>query len=117
MTRLFAGTEWDQPPQCERCGKLEVECRCPPAPEPPKQLTPPDQQTARLAVEKRKRGKVVTVIRGLAAADNDMPALLTQLKTQCGAGGTVRDDQIEIQGDHLGQIRESLAAIGYRVKA
>jgi translation initiation factor 1 len=67
-------------------------------------------------IEKRKKGKHVTVIRGLAADDNDLPALLTQLKTSCGAGGTLSDDGLEIQGEQLDRVRELLTRIGYRVK-
>lgn len=115
MTRLFAGTEWDQPPKCDRCGEFEESCDCPPE-VPAKTLIAPEKQTARLAVEKRKRGKTMTVVRGLAAADNDLPALLTRLKSECGAGGTLKDDALEIQGDHLQRLEQVLAAIGYRVK-
>jgi translation initiation factor 1 len=111
--RLFEGTQWDRPPRCERCGELEESCTCPP---PPKVLTAPEKQTARLNVEKRKKGKVVTVIRGLPAEENDLPALLGQLKTACGAGGTVKDDLLEIQGNHLARVRDLLAGLGYRVR-
>lgn len=111
--RLFEGTAWDRPPRCERCGELEEVCTCPP---PLKALTPPEKQTARLAVEKRKKGKVVTVVRGLAANENDSPTLLGQLKAACGAGGTMKDDELEIQGDHLERLRSLLAEIGYRVR-
>jgi translation initiation factor 1 len=92
---------------------LEEDCACPP---PPKVLTPPEKQIARLAVEKRKKGKVVTVVRGLPADENDLPALLSQLKAACGAGGTVKDDVLEIQGDHLDRVRGLLADLGYRVR-
>ncbi len=116
MTRLFAGTQFDRPPECDRCGRLEEECECPPPePEPPTYLAP-HKQTARLAVEKRKRGKMVTVIRGLAAEDNDLSAMLTKLKTSCGAGGTLQEDSIEIQGRHLDRLRVELKAMGYHVK-
>jgi len=111
--RLFEGTKWDRPPRCERCGELEEDCTCPP---PPKVLTPPEKQTVRLAVEKRKKGKVVTVVCGLPADENDLPALLSQLKAACGAGGTVKDDLLEIQGDHLKRVLGLLAEIGYRVR-
>jgi translation initiation factor 1 len=111
--RLFEGTKWDRPPRCERCGELEEDCSCPP---PPKEFTPPEKQTARLAVEKRKKGKMVTVVRGLSADENDLPALLIRLKTACGAGGTVKDDSLEIQGDHLERVRGLLAELKYRVR-
>ena len=111
--RLFEGTEFDVPPRCERCGELEEDCKCPP--EPPAQI-PPQKQTARLAVEKRKKGKLVTVIRGLPAEGNDLPELLKQLKNQCGAGGTLKEEVLEIQGNHLERLRDALKEIGFRVK-
>lgn len=110
---LFAGTPFDRPPHCERCEKPETECVCPP-PEP--QRTPPQKQTLRLAVEKRKKGKVVTVIRDLAPEPETQAELLTTLKTRCGAGGTLREGVLEIQGDHLSRIRETLNQLGYRTR-
>ncbi len=113
--RLFAGTPWDQPPRCERCGELTEVCRCPPAPPPPPTLVPPNRQRARVALEKRARGKVVTVVRGLAGTDNDLPALLSRLKSACGAGGSLQENVLEVQGDHRERISQLLAEIGYRV--
>ncbi|RLS54248.1 MAG: translation initiation factor [Planctomycetota bacterium] len=110
--RLFEGTPFDRPPHCECCGRLESECVCPP-PEPLR--IPPDQQTARLTIEKRKNGKRVTVIRGLPAEGNDLPGLLAQIKSQCGAGGSLHESEIEIQGEQLDRVRVVLQKIGYRV--
>ena len=112
---LFAGTTWDRPPVCERCKKPESECSCPPEPVP-SSLLPPNKQTAKLAVEKRKKGKVVTVIRGLAAGANDLPALLARLKNACGAGGTLDGETLEVQGDHVERLRKLLGEIGYKVR-
>jgi translation initiation factor 1 len=111
--RLFEGTRYDQPPKCDRCGALEADCTCPP---PPAARIPSQKQVARLAVEKRRKGKVVTVIRGLSAAATDLPALLSLLKSQCGAGGTLDDECLEIQGRHVDRIRAALSDFGYRVK-
>lgn len=113
MSRLFAGTQWDRPPRCERCGALEEECQCPP---PSPTYASPASQTARVSVEKRKAGRRVTTIRGLAATDNDLATLLTQLKNHCGAGGTLKEDHLEIQGDHAAKACELLQEIGYRTK-
>jgi translation initiation factor 1 len=110
--RLFEGTQWDRPPRCERCGKLEDDCDCPAL---SKKLTHPEKQTARLAVEKHKKGKLVTVVRGLPAEENDLPELLAKLKTACGAGGTLKDEVLEIQGNHVNRICDLLAEVGYRV--
>ena len=109
---LLAGTKFDRPPHCERCDRLESECKCPP-PEPVRLAA--GRQTARIAVEKRKHGRVMTVIRGLSAAENDLDALLKQLKNACGAGGTVSDDGIEIQGNQADRVSAELKKIGYRI--
>jgi len=116
MTRLFAGTAFDRPPHCEVCEKLEEDCVCPP-PEPVAPVRiPPGKQTAKLAIEKRKRGKSGPGIRGLDPDGNDLPELLSKLKTSCGAGGTIQEDAIEIQGRQLDRVREELQKLGYRVK-
>ena len=114
---IFAGTEFYQAPKCDRCGLAEDDCDCPPPVVEPT-FVDPAKQTARISKEKRKKGKTVTVIRGLAAADNDLPELLKKLKNECGAGGCVNqdDDEIEIQGDHRSRIETSLKKIGYRTK-
>jgi len=78
---------------------------------------PPEQQTARLMTERRAKGKLVTVIAGLKPEDNDLSELATRLKNACGAGGTVKDGQIELQGDHLQAAERTLQAIGYKTKA
>ncbi|HTN75860.1 MAG TPA: translation initiation factor [Pirellulaceae bacterium] len=110
--RLFEGTQFDIPPRCERCGKLVAECRCPPEAAP---RVPPEQQTVQIAVEKRKKGKVVTVVRGLAN-DGALPELLTKLKNACGAGGSEDAGVLEIQGEHVERMRTLLKQWGYRVK-
>lgn len=113
--RLFEGTQFDRPPVCDRCEKLESDCVCPP-PEP--EPSPPGKQTARVQVEKRKKGKVVTVIRGLNEGHpgRHLTDLLTRLKNACGAGGTIHDAEMEIQGDHLERLRKLLGEMGYKVR-
>jgi len=115
MQRLFSGTPFDRPPTCERCGRLEAECSCPPAVEEPARL-PPESQTARLRVEKRSKGKVVTVVAGLDPVGTDLPALASRLKSRCGAGGTVKDDRIELQGDRLSSVADALHDLGYKTR-
>lgn len=56
-------------------------------------------------LEKRPNGKNVTVIRNISG---DLEGLLSQLKKLCGAGGTVREGAIEIQGDHRERVEAFL---------
>ena len=98
------------------CGLLESECACP-ATAPHAQRLAPAEQTALLSTERRAKGKMVTVIGGLSPIDNDLSELAARLKSVCGAGGTVKDGQIEVQGDHLRAAERALQAIGYKTKA
>ncbi|MFO0951071.1 MAG: translation initiation factor [Isosphaeraceae bacterium] len=116
MQRLFAGTPWDRPPTCERCGKSEADCTCPPPPPPEPVRLDPATQTARLRREKRAKGKVVTVVAGLDPDGNDLTSLSTTLKDRCGCGGTVKDGLIELQGERLDAAESVLRSLGYKTK-
>lgn len=92
-----------------------------PAPAAPAEAAPAypsaAKQTARIARDsKRRRGKTVTVVSGLQHDPATLEALLKRLKQHCGAGGTLKDGEIEIQGDHRERVAAALAAMGYKVK-
>jgi translation initiation factor 1 len=75
----------------------------------------PADGVVRIFREKAHRGgKTVTVIRGLP--QNDLESRALELKRLCGAGGTVREGAIEIQGDHRERVAERLRSAGYQVK-
>jgi translation initiation factor 1 len=116
LQRLFAGTPWDRPPSCERCGKLESECTCPPPPAPEPVRLAPEAQTARLRLEKRAKGKIVTVVANLDPDGNDLTALAARLKSTCGTGGTVKEGLVELQGDHIASAEAALRALGYKTR-
>lgn len=78
---------------------------------------PASQQNIRVqASRKGRKGKTVTVISGFQAKPETLAALLKQLKTQCGTGGTVKEDTIEIQGDHTQKLVQVLTKLGYKAK-
>lgn len=78
---------------------------------------PPNQQNLKVqASRKGRKGKTVTVISGFQAKPETLATLLKQLKTQCGAGGTVKDNELEIQGDHAQKLAQALSQMGYKVK-
>lgn len=117
ILRLFSGTQWDTQPTCDRCDLAIEKCECPPL-EPQKgPVAPPEQQKVRIRKEKRRKGKVVTTISGLQfAAKEDRVDFLKNLKNECGAGGTIEDEVLEIQGDHVERLERSLRQQGYSVK-
>lgn len=96
--------------RCPRCDNYP--CTCPPA-----RSLPPAQQVAHIRREtKGRRGKTVTVVRNLQLTAEDLKSLSKQLKQACGAGGTVKEGDIEIQGDHRDQVAAILQEMGYRTK-
>jgi translation initiation factor 1 len=113
MSGLFAGTPLQRPVTCEHCGLTHGKCTCPRGSDG-KILLPKDQP-ARIRREKR-RGKAVTVISGLDPKATDLAAMLKNFKTTLGAGGTITDGEIEIQGDHRDKLVEALKKLGYPAK-
>ena len=96
---------------CPVCGQPLANCRC------KKSAPRATDGIVRVALERKGRGgKAVSVITGLALADDDLRALAADLKRRCGTGGTVKDGVIEIQGDHRDALVEALKARGMTVK-
>lgn len=78
---------------------------------------PISQQNLRIQVSRKGRGgKTVTVISGFQTKPEALNALLKQLKSHCGAGGTVKEAELEIQGDHAQKLLQVLSQLGYKVK-
>ena len=65
---------------------------------------------------KKRRGKTVSVIKGVMSPKHGKQALLKLLKTRLGSGGAVKGDDIEIQGDHRDTIVTILNELGYKAK-
>ncbi|MBW4553568.1 MAG: translation initiation factor [Aphanocapsa sp. GSE-SYN-MK-11-07L] len=87
----------------------------PPATERP-DLHPQQQNLKVQAARKGRKGKTVTVISGFEASAATLAELGKKLKAQCGSGGTVKAQTIEIQGDHRPQVMQILSQLGYPVK-
>lgn len=78
---------------------------------------PPNQQDLRVQASRKGRGgKTVTVITGIQHSPDKLKDLAKKLKAQCGTGGTVKDDTIEIQGDHAQKLVDVLTSLGYGAK-
>ncbi len=63
-----------------------------------------------------RRGKTVTLAEGIQLPPAELRDLARDLKRQCGTGGALKDDTVEIQGDQRDAVREALEARGFRVK-
>ncbi len=99
---------------CPACGRAVAECVCR---ESQAQAIPAGDGVVRVSREtKGRKGKGVTLVAGVPLDENKLRNLAKQLKRRCGAGGTVKDRVIEIQGDHRDVLIDELKKQGYTVK-
>ena len=103
VSRLVYSTAGDD--RCPHCQKSLRKCRCEAVEE--QSLTAPGSIVISRETKGRK-GKGVTLVRGLEVPDSELKLLAKQLKTLCSCGGAVKAGVIEIQGDHRSAIELAL---------
>ena len=114
-SRLVYSTETGR--ICPECGKPVSDCSCrkEKSGKAAKQPTDyPKDGTIRIQREvKGRKGKTVTAVFGVPLDDGALQAFSQTLKRRCGAGGSVKDGVILIQGDHRQTLLDTLRKLGY----
>lgn len=90
---------------CPKCGLPKELCVC--------ETIAKEEQRIKIRREKRKFGKITTVIEGLDNKKIDLKDLAKKLKSQFACGGTVKGNSIELQGDHAQKSKEYLVKYGF----
>lgn len=89
---------------CPICGLPKELCVC--------EEIAREQQKIKIYTEKRRYGKTVTIVEGIKS-DIDINDLAKKLKIECASGGTVKNGNIELQGDHKKKVQGALRKIGF----
>jgi len=90
---------------CPKCSLPKEACVC--------ETIAKTKQKIKVNKVKRKYGKITTVISGIDAKDIDIKNLAKELKSELACGGTVKNDEIELQGDHAKKVKEKLVSLGF----
>lgn len=118
---LVYSTEFGR--MCPRCRRSNVLCVCDDAKGPSAEGS--SKAGGRAAGDgvvrlerqtKGRKGKGVTIIRGVPLPASELAQLGKRLKKMCGSGGTIKDGVIEIQGDHRDRLLDELSRLGWKVK-
>ena len=92
---------------CPRCGLPKEACIC--------ESLIRSEQKIKITREKRRFGKIVTVISGFDEK-GDLKEIAKELKSELACGGTVKGNKIELQGNHFKKAKQKLINIGFSVE-
>ena len=94
---------------CTVCGLPKELCAC--------ETIAKESQKIIVEVEKKKFGKVYTVITGINNKEINMKDLSKKLKTEFACGGTTKENKIELQGDHKKKTKNFLVKMGFATES
>ena len=93
------------PETCKICGLPKELCIC--------EGIAKEQQRINIYTEERKFGKKVVIVEGLDPKAIDLKSLLKELKSRLACGGTIKNNQIELQGGNKERVRDILVELGF----
>ena len=88
---------------CPKCGLPLQACVC--------EEIAKNEQRIKIQTEKKKFGKLITVISGFQ--DIDLKTIAKSLKQELACGGTVKNNTVELQGDHSRNAKNALVNLGF----
>jgi len=90
---------------CPKCGLPQELCVC--------EVIAKEAQKIKVSMIEKRYGKSMTVIKGIDTDKIDIRQLMKRLKSKLACGGTYKNDEIELQGDHRTRVKELLIKEGF----
>lgn len=90
---------------CHTCGLPKELCMC--------ETIAKGEQKIKVLEEKRKYGKIITVVEGIDKKQINLKDVTKKLKSKLACGGTFKDGKIELQGKHSEQVKKELIKLGF----
>jgi len=90
---------------CSRCGLTKELCVC--------ETIAKEEQRIQVRTVKRRFGKLTTIVEGIDPKDINIKDIAKKLKSAFACGGTVKNNTIELQGDHKKKVKEELTKLGF----
>lgn len=90
---------------CPKCGLPKEACVC--------EVIAKEKQKIQVGLVNKRYGKVSTVISGIDPKAVDLKGLTKELKSELACGGTIKNNEIELQGDHIKKVKEKLISLGF----
>lgn len=90
---------------CPKCGLPKEACVC--------ETIAKEKQKIKIKTLSKRYGKLVTIVTGIDPKAIDLKNLAKELKSELACGGTTKNNEIELQGDHVRKVKEKLISLGF----
>ena len=90
---------------CSKCGLPQDLCVC--------ETIAKEEQRIRIRTDRKRYGKLMTIIEGIESDNIDLKQLTKKLKNKFACGGTFKEGRIELQGNHIGRVKQELIKLGF----
>ena len=90
---------------CPKCGLPQELCVC--------EVIAKEAQKVKIGLVEKRYGKSMTVVKGIDTSKIDVKDLMKKLKSKLACGGTYKNNEIELQGDHRDRVKEILIKEGF----
>ncbi len=90
---------------CTKCGLPQELCVC--------ETIAKEAQKIKVYLIQKRYGKNMTIIKGIDTSKIDIRDVMKKLKSKLACGGTYKNNEIELQGDHRKRVKEILVKEGF----